>query len=72
MLALRYYRTEYLCHLCGLPKETCRSIDTDGNVDVTSERCHVTTALSRRQTADHKAEDVEHVGGLAYSATVKR
>lgn len=47
------------CHLCGLPKVICRSKDTEGQVKVDLERCHVTTAMV-------KTRDLAEQDGMPY------
>lgn len=71
MLARQHYRDVILCPLCGLPKEVCRAYDTDGNVEVTHERCHVMAAVARKQRLHQKDETVEVPESLAYSISVK-
>lgn len=45
----REYKASLLCRLCGMPKEVCRSVDTDGRVIATFERCHVAAAIASKQ-----------------------
>ena len=71
MLARQHYRDANLCSLCGMPKEICRSIDTDGFVQVEAQRCHITAAIARKQRANHKDETVEVPESLVYSAAIK-
>lgn len=69
-IALAKYRAETLCPSCGMDRAVCRAYENDGKITIESERCHVTTALSRKQSADTKNEQVEHAGGLVYTAVV--
>lgn len=71
MLARKAYRSEHLCHLCGMPKEVCRSRATEGKVSVDFERCHVTNALALKQRTN-QTEKISTPESLAYSASVQR
>jgi hypothetical protein len=71
MLARAAYRRENICALCGMPKEICRSRDTEGRVSVDFERCHVTAELARKQAA-HRKEEIAVPESLAYTAAVLR
>jgi hypothetical protein len=71
MLAHKAYLREEICALCGMPKEICRSIDTEGRVSVDFERCHVTAELARKQAA-HRKEEIAVPESLAYTAAVVR
>lgn len=70
MSALEAHEADVLCPLCGIPKEICRAYDTDGNVDIEFERCHVTAALGRKQRANHDSK-MEIPESLAYSVSIK-
>jgi hypothetical protein len=70
MLARKAYRRERLCPLCGMPKEVCRSMNTEGKVSIEFERCHVTAEMARKQTA-HRKDGISIPESLAYSASVQ-
>lgn len=70
MLARQAYRREVLCPLCGMQKEVCRSMATEGKVSIDFERCHVTAELARKQRA-HQKEGITLPESLAYAASVQ-
>jgi hypothetical protein len=70
MLARQAYRREKLCPLCGMPKEVCRAMATEGKVSIEFERCHVTAELARKQSA-HRKEGILLPESLAYQAFVQ-
>lgn len=69
MEARAHYRAAQQCPLCGLPKTVCRAMETDGMVGVTTERCHVSTAIARARKASEQAE-MQYPEGLAYEAAL--
>lgn len=70
MLARQAYRRDALCSLCGMPKEVCRAMATEGQVSIEFERCHVTAELARKQTA-HRKDGILLPESLAYTASVQ-
>ncbi len=51
MLALAKWRDEYLCPLCGWPKEICQDPASEFAFGATNTRCHITTTLRVAQKA---------------------
>jgi hypothetical protein len=70
MLARQAYRREHLCSLCGMPKEICRAMATEGKVSIDFERCHVTAELARKQRV-HQKDQILLPESLAYTASVQ-
>jgi hypothetical protein len=73
MLALAAYRLQELCSLCGMPKAICQDSGTEFRVKVPDPiRCHVTTAIRRKQAERHSVYGTAgtHEDALLWSATI--
>jgi hypothetical protein len=73
MLALAAYRSQELCSLCGMQKSICQDPQTEFRVHVDDPaRCHVTTAIRRKQAERHSMYGTtgKHEDALLWSAGV--
>lgn len=72
MLALESWENDELCPLCGWPKDVCQDPQTENLVQVPlPTRCHITTAIKRKQEARAAGGGGKHDDALVWGAQLK-